>query len=101
MERNVGLAKKAAKGLGARMLLAFMGGLGALIAGVEGHYHADRSTQGKRSRVSGKRAQAGSKPMGRGRNWTGHYGANLLASMRPVWSAKKSKQNKARRFRTV
>lgn len=72
------------KGLGARMVLAALGGLAAMVAGVNNMFHADHSTTGKRARVGAKRSHknnpAGSKPMGRGRNWTGAYGNNLMAA---------------------
>lgn len=82
MERKATVAGKR-PGLGARMLLATMGGLAAMVAGVNNMFHADRSTESrfKRFRIGSKKTRksnpAGSKPMGRGRNWTGEYGNNL------------------------
>jgi hypothetical protein len=51
------------RGFSATMLLAAIGGLAAAISGVNGHYRPDPQQTSKysRSRIKGKRKQAGSK----------------------------------------
>ncbi len=64
----------------ATSLLAAIGGLAAMIAGVEGHYHADHSTPKKKSN--------------RVRTGRGRYGETLKAHFdgRGInWSAKKQR----------
>ena len=86
------------QGLGARMLLAAMGGLASMVAGVSGHYHQDRQTPARQSRRTMRSAKSkpnGVKAIGRGRGWTGEQGAILKAHFDKrgiVWSAKKNKQ---------
>jgi hypothetical protein len=72
----------------ATVLLAGIGGLASMVAGVGGHFFADHQTKSKvgRTRIAGKRRPAGAKMqkaisknrLGL-RNITGSYGASLKA----------------------
>lgn len=67
----------------ARSMLAMIGGLAAMVAGFNGHYHADRQTPKKKKANSRGR-------MGK----AGKYGKNLLAHFDRkgiCWSAKPNK----------
>lgn len=71
-------------GMGARWLLASIGGLAAMVAGAGGHYQADYATPKKKR----NRARLGH----------GNYGASLIKHFDAVgvnWSAKKNKVAKS------
>lgn len=85
------------RGFAASMLLAAMGGLAACISGVSGHYRPDLRQPSKyaRSRIEGKRKQAGSKlhcitgrsPTEQGRILKAHFdqnGTNMSAKRNKV-----------------
>lgn len=94
MDKHVRLAKQnKSKGLGARLLLAAMGGLAAMVAGVENRYHADRSTESKfkRSRYAGRHKPAGHKPMSTGKVKITNV-MHAFDSKGIVWSSKPNRQ---------
>jgi hypothetical protein len=74
-------------GMAARMLLATMGGLAAMVAGSQGYYHADAQTP-KRKKGSGRGGHS------RFGSNAGAMGCTLLAHFDKkgiCWSAKKNK----------
>jgi hypothetical protein len=78
-------------GLSARTILAAIGGLAALVAGVNRHYYADHSTPKRKKHNS------------RGRLKAGTYGLNLRAHFDTVgiiWTAKRQPVYKSKNYRS-